>query len=98
MGTFVGSSATSLLGSLAATPMSQAERCFQSAAHSSAPHQASGFLVVQSLQTLAVGVQMLFPDSSLGKDIKWLKASCLSSVVYIWSMGKIPTTQFSLWA
>lgn len=38
---------------------------------------------------------MPFPDGPLGKDIKYLKASSLSSVVYIWSMGKIPATEGS---
>lgn len=48
-----------------------------------------------NLQTLAVGVQVPFPDGPLGKDIKYLKASSLSSVVYIWSVGKIPATEGS---
>lgn len=67
LGTFVGSSAASLLGSLAAAPMTQAVLCFQSAAGSSAPQQAPGFLVAKSLQTLAAGVQVLFPDVPLGR-------------------------------
>lgn len=51
----------------------------------------------QSLHTLAFGVQVLFPDA-LGKDIKWLKASSLSTVVYIWSMGSVSTTEaFCSW-
>lgn len=38
---------------------------------------------------------MPFPDGPLGKDIKWLKASSLSGVVYIRSMGEIPTIEAS---
>lgn len=38
-------------------------------------------------------VQVPFPGGPLRKEIKWFKASSLSSVVCIWSMGKIPTTE-----
>lgn len=51
--------------------------------------------MVQSLQIIAVGVPVPFPDGPLGKDIKWLKASFLSGVVYIRSMGEIPTIEAS---
>lgn len=63
--------------------------------------QDPGLLMVQSHHTLAVGVQVPFPDGPLGSDIKWLKASSLSRVVHIWSMGEISTFEasffFSAW-
>ena len=40
-------------------------------------------------------VQVPFPGGPIRKEIKWLKASSLSRVVYLWSMGKIPTIESS---
>lgn len=57
--------------------------------------QDPGLLMVQSHHTLAVGVQVPFPDGPLGRDTKWLEASSLSRVVHIWSMGKISTFEAS---
>lgn len=44
------------------------------------PPPSPRFLVVQSKQTLAIGAQLPFPDCSLGKDKKWLKARTQSCV------------------
>lgn len=53
--------------------------------------QDPGLLMVQSLHTLAVGIQVPFPDGPLGRDIKWLKASCPSRVVHTTGpWGKFP--------
>lgn len=82
----------------AATLMSQAQLCVQSAAGSSSPPPPSPWFSRGPIPTkpnTSCEVQVPFPGGPIRKEIKWLKASSLSRVVYLWSMGKIPTIESS---
>lgn len=51
---------------------------FSKCCYSISPQPSPWLSVVQSLQTLPIGVQVLFPVGSFGKDTAWLWASSLS--------------------